>query len=181
MTTPANDNASDNNFDADILELLSKPKVFAADNAKWKLDEGSDRFYRIKIPLNIEDEPDNRINKFLFLVGTANDVNLNLMLVYNEQHIERIGYKPKHKHPNPNNNEMPKELRSKRFDIGESRYYPWKYSRAVLGGKYSGAEKLELNPDNIEEAIKYFLSKNMLKETLSIPPKLPPQQGELFL
>ena len=180
MTSPANDNASDNNFDDDILELLSKPKVFVSANPKWKLDEGSDRFYRIKIPLNIEGEIDNRINKFLFLTGTAKDNNLNLILVYKGQNIERIGYKPNQTHTNLNHPKLPKLLKLKQFAMCESRYYQWKYSKAMLGVKNDGAEELELNPDSIEEAIKYFLTINMIKGELSIPPKLPPKQGELF-
>ena len=139
-------NDNDNDFEKDIIEALSKPKKFAVNNYKWQFIEQSNSC-KVKIPLEIEGEPFNNINKNLYFSAHSNKGNLNLILHYKNKQLFRVNYKPNQTHNNPNTLNIPPELRLKRFRIGESRLYQYKYNNDVLiDTKKEGiAESLDKN------------------------------------
>jgi len=93
-------NDNDNDFEKDIIEALSKPKKFSG-AVTWKLVEQRNS-YKVKIPLEIEGEPLNKINKDLYFTAHSNKDNLNLILHYKNKQLFRVNYKPNQHHNNPN-------------------------------------------------------------------------------
>jgi hypothetical protein len=143
----------------DIDRLLAVEKR-AIGRASWS--KSRETTVTISVPLQIS----GAIVGGLFLKGTASVHNSpqdgSLLLVYQQQVIERMNVFPTAPHANPLDKRLPQRCRGLTLPALRHRYHPWALNRRwprPSGDNLPVAEPLDADLANFSEAIKYFMTR----------------------
>ncbi|TVR79105.1 MAG: hypothetical protein EA405_13380 [Rhodospirillales bacterium] len=156
----------------DIDDMVAAPKEIAG-RPQW--DKSRDTTVRLKAPLWIGEE----IVGGLFLIATASVVATpqhgSLVLVFQDQPIQRLDAFPSAPHANPFKN-VPKELRGLTLPSGDHQFHTWQHNRRwPRPPKDNLPIAAPIDPPLVDyrAAIDFFLTRTNIHGMIPLPPHEP--------